>query len=368
MSFELAWPHRSHRVRFKRAIRVVPLVEGPPRAFRVLSGNLSKQGMFLSMPEPFNEGTRVALSLEAGGRVLPFAQAEVVWRNLSDAVHSAEPKGPGATGFGVKFTSFLHPRAHDLVSYLVDNLDTGRPLALPKPKRWKRVAMWTGAVMASAVLASFGVFLAKQMTSADPVDENAAVAEAAPVPDPVIAAPTAAPVPAPTNMILPEPMAAPTRPEPVAAAAAAAPAPERVVLPAERMVIHEPKIPEATAAMAVPEAAKPEDTASTGLLPLPKSGASSLRWSQRNGKIDLEVTPSQGSKFSAAFRLKNPERLVIDLTGTVPKRSFTVGKPEIPGVSGLRIGKRKGIGTRLVLDLKRPAELKVDGSRLQLAY
>src|SRR3954469_305607 len=108
MSFELAWPQRSHRVRFKRAIRVVPLVEGPPHAYRVLSGNLSKQGMFLAMPEPFQAGTRVALSLEAGGRVLPFAQAEVVWRNLADTAHP--PGGPGTTGFGVRFTNFLHPR------------------------------------------------------------------------------------------------------------------------------------------------------------------------------------------------------------------------------------------------------------------
>src|SRR5581483_8192738 len=160
MSFELAWPQRSHRVRFKRAVRVVPLVEGPPRAFRVLSGNLSKQGMFLAMPEPFQEGTRVALSLEAGGRVLPFAQGEVVWRYLADAVH--KPGAPQASGFGVRFTNFLHPRAHELVGFLVDNLDTGRPLALPKARRWKRVALWTAGIAASVMLAAFGVFLGRQ--------------------------------------------------------------------------------------------------------------------------------------------------------------------------------------------------------------
>src|SRR4051812_20303063 len=143
MSFELAWPQRSHRVRFKKAIRVVPLVEGPPRAFRVLSGNLSTDGMFLSTPDPFEAGTKIALSVEAGGRVLPFAQAEVVWRTLSSAEHMPG-KVCGGAGFGVRFTSFLHPRAHELVDYLVSNLDTGRPLGLPKRKRWKRVAMWAG--------------------------------------------------------------------------------------------------------------------------------------------------------------------------------------------------------------------------------
>src|SRR5882724_2419975 len=134
MSFELAWPQRNHRVRFKRAVRVVPLVEGPPRAFRVLSGNLSKQGMYLAMPEPFQEGTRLALSLEAGGRVLPFAQAEVVWRRSLDAKTVIVPGN--TSGLGVRFTSFLHPRAHELVHYLVDNLETGKPLAKPKVKKW----------------------------------------------------------------------------------------------------------------------------------------------------------------------------------------------------------------------------------------
>jgi hypothetical protein len=355
MSFELAWPHRQHRVRFKRAVRVVPLIEGPPRAFRVLSGNLSKQGMFLAMPEPFQEGTRVALSLEAGGRVLPFAQAEVVWRKLVDTKHPVD--GPGTSGFGVRFTNFLHPRAHELVQYLVDNLDTGRPLALPKPKRWKRIALWSAGAVASAMLAAFGVFLAQKLSSSaddtmiEPPPTPAEVAQVAP--------PVAAPEP--TTPVVAEPVEQKPAPAP-------APAHDAIAAP----VIAEPE-PEAVAeaptpVAAVRAAARPsDDSSATGLLPLPKCGASSLRWSQHGNVLELEVAAAPGSKMLNAFRMKKPERLVIDLTGVVPKKSHST-KAEIPNVSTLRIGKRGGGGTRLVLDLQKPAQLKVDGNKLTLTY
>ncbi len=353
MSFELAWPQRSHRVRFKKAVRVVPLVDGPPRAFRVLSGNLSKQGMFLSTPDPFPEGTRVALSIEAGGRVLPFAQGEVMWRQAS-GVAVLPGKPCGGAGFGVRFTGFLHPKAHELVDYLVANLDTGRPLSLPRQKRWKRVALWAGGVAASLCLAGFGVMLARQVTfdptqSAQPEAEEAvAVAPAAEPPHPPLD-PVAVAVPAPT----PAPVAAPID-EPVAA-----PALEEAPPPAEPVM-----------AAAAPRAAAPADAslASTGLLPLPKCAASSLRWSQRGSHTELEVAPAAGGKVAAAFRMKNPERLVIDLSGPAPKRSHLVKAAEIPNVSALRIGKRKNGGTRIVLDLVKPVTLKVEGSRLELSY
>jgi len=344
MSFELAWPSRSHRVRFKKAVRVVPLVDGPPRAYRVLSGNLSKQGMFLSTPEPFPEGTRVALSIEAGGRVLPFAQGEVMWRQVSGA--AALPGKPcGGAGFGVRFTGFLHPKAHELVDYLVANLDTGRPLSLPPKKRWKKIALWAGGVAASLCLAALGVVLARQVTF-DPAQSAQPDAEEA-----VAAAPAVEP---------PHPPLEPAAAAPVIEAPAPAPVLEEAPPPAEPVM----------AAAAPAAAAQPPEPSlsSTGLLPLPKCGASSLRWSQRGTHTQLEVAPASGGKVAAAFRMKNPERLVIDLTGPAPKRSFVVQAAEIPNVSALRIGKRKSGGTRLVLDLTKPATLKVEGSRLELSY
>ncbi len=352
MSFELAWPPRSHRVRFKKAVRVVPLVDGPPRAFRVLSGNLSKQGMFLAMPEPLAEGTKVALSLEAGGRVLPFAQAEVMWRSVGEGDGTVQPgKGAaGGAGFGVRFTNFLHPRAHELVEYLVSNLDTGRPLALPPKKRWKKVAKWGGGLAASLALAGLGVILARQISVAPPEPMEHA--------EPVAAVEPAPEAPAPAEAAPDAPAAVAAAPEPVAA-----PEPEPAIQ-------HEPVPQEPVLAAAQPEAvARPAaPLASTGLLPLPKCGASSLRWQQRDNKVALEVAPASGAKFAAAFRMKSPERLVIDLDGAAPKRSHVVKSTDIPNVVSLRIGKRKTGGTRLVLDLKKPAALKVDGSRIELSY
>jgi hypothetical protein len=341
MSFELAWPQRSHRVRFKRPVRVVPLVDGPPRAFRVLSGNLSKQGIYLSMPEPFAEGTKLALSLEAGGRVLPFAQGEVVWRQGAETLLHTPLKPGGGAGLGVRFTGFLHPRAHELIDYLVRNLDTGRPLQLPKPRRWKRALKWTGGIAASVALAALGVMLGRNVTLEPPAPiEQPSIAEVAP-PAP----------PAPSQEPVPVMEAKPAEPE--LAPLPEAPAPAPVMAAAEALA-------------AKPEA--PVPLSSAGLLPLPRCAASSLKWSQRGSRTDLDVAPVAGGKVVAAFRMKNPERLVVDLSGMSPKRSFVVKASEIPNVSGLRIGKRKGGGTRLVLDLTRPAGLKVEGSRVSLTY
>ena len=69
---------RLPRVRFRHPIRVASL-EGTPRIVRTLTANLSSKGLFVRMPEPLPLGTKVALSFEAGGQTLPFAEAEVVW-------------------------------------------------------------------------------------------------------------------------------------------------------------------------------------------------------------------------------------------------------------------------------------------------
>jgi hypothetical protein len=200
---------RLPRVRFKHPVRVVPL-DGQPRAWRVLSANISKKGMFLRMPEPLAPGTRVALSLEAGGRVLPFAQAEVVWRRT----HESAMPGRHA-GFGVRFVSYMHPRAPELVTYLVANLDTGRPLRVAPPtSRWVRWVI--GAASASGLgAAAVLAFLLLHPSEApaelgtppaeSPVVTVAVPPEAPPPPAPVVAPPAplviaapALPPPAPT--------------------------------------------------------------------------------------------------------------------------------------------------------------------------
>lgn len=135
---------RSSRVRFKHPVRVVTL-DGQPRVIRTLTANVSHKGMFVRMPEPLPMGTRVALSLEAGGRALALAQAEVVW------ARAQESHLPGRfAGCGVRFTGFLHPRAEDLVEYLVDNLDRGKPLLLAPPER--AMPKWLPLVAAAVLV------------------------------------------------------------------------------------------------------------------------------------------------------------------------------------------------------------------------
>ncbi len=115
-------------------------LEGQPRVIRTLTANVSHKGLFLRMPEPLPLGTKVALSLEAGGRVLGLAQAEVVWGR----VHESQLPGR-FPGCGLRFTEFMHPRAEELVSYLVRNLDTGKPLVLaPSSRRWVRYLPYAG--------------------------------------------------------------------------------------------------------------------------------------------------------------------------------------------------------------------------------
>ncbi len=86
---------RVSRVRFRHPIRVVTL-EGQPRVIRTLTANVSPHGLFLRMPEPLPLGTRVALSLEAGGRALALAQAEVVWGRVNES--QLPGRFPGCAG------------------------------------------------------------------------------------------------------------------------------------------------------------------------------------------------------------------------------------------------------------------------------
>ncbi|MBL8914222.1 MAG: histone H1-like repetitive region-containing protein [Archangium sp.] len=158
---------RSSRVRFKHPVRVVTL-DGQPRVIRTLTANVSHKGMFVRMPEPLPMGTRVALSLEAGGRALALAQAEVVW------ARAQESHLPGRfAGCGVKFTGFLHPRAEDLVDYLVDNLDRGKPLLLAPPER--TAPKWFAAAAAAVLVvlaAGAALVFSDSEVSADDIEDE----------------------------------------------------------------------------------------------------------------------------------------------------------------------------------------------------
>lgn len=103
------------------------------------------------MPHPLDPGTRVAISLEANGQALPLAQGEVRWCRYNPSELDGRFQG-----CGVRFTDYLHPRAGELVEYLVESLDTGKPLKVAprRRRRWPRVAMLgaAAATFAAALL------------------------------------------------------------------------------------------------------------------------------------------------------------------------------------------------------------------------
>lgn len=101
------------------------------------------------MPQPLEPGTRVAISLEANGQALPLAQGEVRWTRKNESGFEGRFQG-----CGVRFTDYLHPRASELVNYLVETLDTGKPLkAAPAPKRrWWPYVAGVGVLAAAAAL------------------------------------------------------------------------------------------------------------------------------------------------------------------------------------------------------------------------
>lgn len=142
---------RARRVRFKHPVRVAT-IDGEPRAWRTLAANLSREGLFVRMPQPLEPGTRVAISLEAAGQTLPFAQGEVRWCRQTPSGFDGRH-----LGCGVRFTGFSHPRASELVQYLVSSLDTGRPLkAAPlRRRRWPwavAAGLAVGAVLSGLTL------------------------------------------------------------------------------------------------------------------------------------------------------------------------------------------------------------------------
>jgi hypothetical protein len=140
--------------------------------------NLSLGGMFVASETALPPGTAVALALEASGKQLEFAEAEVVWQAPS--------------GFGVRFTK-LRPRARALVEHLVARGGTGEMRAVSSSggtqTRWKIAAI--GALVA-VIGASAAVALGVRASRARAVAAAAVAATPAPAPTALTAA--AAPV------------------------------------------------------------------------------------------------------------------------------------------------------------------------------
>lgn len=126
----------SQRIPFVRPVHVLSKTRGAA-PIRLFSSNLSGGGIFLRASRAFPPGTRLELFLEAAGRVLPFAEGEVVFVLPPVVAHRAGR----LPGFGVKFTR-MAPKARALLEALVLRSGAhallGPPQAeLPPGLRWR---------------------------------------------------------------------------------------------------------------------------------------------------------------------------------------------------------------------------------------
>ncbi len=329
---------RMSRVRFQHPIRVVTL-DGQPRVIRTLTANVSRDGLFLRMPEPLPPGMKVALSLEAGGRALALAQAEVVW---------GEPEENELTerfsGCGVRFTEFMHPRAEELVQYLVRNLDQGKPLMLAPPeRRWARWLPYAGlgGLLACAALAALLLW-----APTEPEPEEAVP----PALEMIAGTPTVHPVPRAGEPSLDSARdeRGPVQVAPAAPVQVAPAAPVQVAPPA-------------------PASARAERGADQGNIKLPSGAALALKWKLSGNELRLSPELVGAARVTRAFVLSDPSRAVFDVSGDSPPRSLLVSATP-PHSTGVRLGKQAA-GTRIVVDLDGPPKRSTqDGASLVLSF
>lgn len=320
---------RSARAPFKYPVRVTIAGE---RVVRLLSGDLSPNGMFLRMDEPPESGTVVVLAFEVHGQVLPFAEGEVAWR-----------RGSQGGGFGVRFTRFLHPRAQALVEYLAANVESGAPLKPFTPPARSRRWAWIGTGLAVAtLLIAWTAAAPGPVMSLDPslVCMGAESTAISPAPAP---APMFSSAPAVT------PDEAPRKP---------APRKRRVRLP------QGPAAEPVALARTVPSAAQPGKFSST---PLPSGAARLVNVSRVGGALRVTIDPVAGGHVTSVTAIQSPPRLVIDVAGTAPSASHAVAlaDPELERISV----SRNGQGTRLILALTRaPAQVAQHGDSALVSY
>lgn len=309
---------RSSRALLKHPIRVTIAGE---RVVRVLSGDISPNGMFLMMADPPEAGTVVTLAFEAGGKVLPFAEGEVAWKR-------ANARG----GFGVRFTRYLHPRAKPLVDFLCENVEGGtlKPQApitpAPRTGRWTALALIAAAAV---VLITFS-----NLVPAPPIALQSGLAclPAAPaVKAPELALSTAQPVKARVPARLPEkPKATPTLARTFATASAV----------------------------------KPGLFTSTAI---PSGAARLVNVSRVSGMLKVSIAAVAGGSVSHIATLQNPARLIIDVSGLPPIADHVLGlsDSELRKITVTRQGK----GTRLSIELVRlPTRVVQQGDAALISF
>ncbi len=348
---------RPERVPFKHPVRVETMDE-PKRVIRTLADNVSCDGIFLRMPEPLTEGTRLLVSLEARGAPHLLAEGEVRWGTRQAA----------CAGCGVLFTRYAHPRSKALLAHLVDTHAHQRARRVAgRPTRWRRpittlvVALLCGGLLALPVALRGDAPAAVAAVAAQPVSVPAPRVMPAPV---VEVAQVTSPGPeAPAEL---------PRLEAPPELSAAKQAKTRRVLSSARAGAAKPSLAQALQGAPPPEKVAPRSRfgseltiagTSRGSLPLPSGAAKALAWEVSPHALRFTV---EGQVLSA-FVLNNPARAVIDVRGSRPQQSQTL-KLAAPHVKSLRVGELAD-GTRLVIDLElAPSSARQVGDALVLQF
>lgn len=311
---------RSSRAPLKHPVRVTIAGE---RVVRVLSGDISPNGMFLQMAEPPEPGTVVTMAFEAGGKVLPFAEGEVAWR-----------RGGERGGFGVRFTRFLHARAGALIQFLCENVEGGTLKPQPPPSKVGNVRRWSGLALiaaAATVLISWTVAAPSRPAV---IEQGLTCAGPAPVSAPVEKLAVSTPA---------------VEKKPVVKAPARLPEKPRVTPVMTR-----------TAASAV----KPSPFSST---PIPSGAARLVNVSRVSGSLRVAIDAVAGGRVSNVTTLQHPARLVIDVAGLPPisNHQLSLNDSELRSIAVAKQGK----GTRLVIELVRlPTRVVQQGDSALLSF
>lgn len=410
---------RLERVPFPRPVHVSFLADGEglgEQSVRVEAENLSHGGMFVRTEEQPELGSAVSVGLEARGKIFPFAEGEVVWfkepldarppgfgvrftkflnprspeliehifdralavqqdvqAELAQAEPEVEPVEPVAPVEPAEPVEQARPKWSLLSQPIADltpeeqeadegPLSFGAQEAAPAleadwvptaqhmtevedgPLRPSEVldprSRWfaAGAVLALLLVAALGGVLAAQWSvSKQQPEEGRQIIAAPPSPasaeasaEAFVEPPAPAPAPAPSVEVIPAPTPA------------APPAP----------VVAAPVVPAAPPAPPAPAVRAPPPSQS-GSARLPSGGAASVSWKQSGNAIEVSVALADGARIDRAFALSTPSRLVIDIDRVKPSGSAEV-KGDGSLVRSVRVGQREN-GTRLVLDLSRPA-------------
>lgn len=345
-------PKRASRVRFKHPVRIETLSE-PKRVIRTLTANVSRDGLFVRMPEPLPPGTRLHVALEAAGAPHALAEGEVCWGTR---------EGDFA-GCGVRFTKYAHPRAKELLTHLVESIEHNRPLRVAsRPARWRR-RLLLGAlpVVLIAAIAFFAIGSNEAPAPSMVVESQSVIVAATPEP----AEPVAVATP---EVVAPvAPVAAPAKPEVVAPK-------QKPVLTSMRPAKKAEPSPALQAALKGAPAPVPAQRSgfgtsmsiagtTRGSLKLTEGAATKLSWEVSSSSVRLSVE----GKVTKAFFLASPPRAVFDVEGAQPAHAQTLDVAAPHGRS-LRVGQLAN-GTRLVLDLERaPKNVKQDGASLVLSF